>query len=109
MADTDYPSRAEFTMLANRVDSMDREGTRGVLALQQSLTDTIHDIADLKVDMATFKNDTAAHFNKLTQERENERRERISGRRWMVGIGIAALGSLGGVYGFLAVILEHVH
>lgn len=93
----DEVTRSEFNMLISRIESLDRDGTRGGLALQQQMTDTIKDIAELK---ATFVAHEEVH--------KAERIERTNGRRWIIGMVIAGIAALGGLYGFLAIIFQHV-
>ena len=110
---------------------MDRDGTRGVISVTERLTDTIKDIAELKLDMHSFKTATAAWFGEHAKqhdedvrqraiereqdqkarirEREQDQRNRTNSRRWVIGIFIAVMAAVGGMYEFLNVILQHVH
>jgi hypothetical protein len=114
-----FATRREFDMLASRVESIDRDGTRGVVAVQTQLTDTIKDIAELKLDMHGFKTTTTAWFSEHAKQhdedvkqrvadREQDRRERTNSKRWIIGMFVAFLAALGGMYEFLNVILQHI-
>lgn len=117
---TSFATRRELDMLLSRVESIERDGTRGMVAVQTQLTDTVKDLAELKLDFSKFQSDTSAWFTahakqheeeRLAREQENEvrRRDRITDNRWRIGMIVAALAAIGGMYEFLNVILQHVH
>lgn len=112
----DYVTRNEFNLLNGKVDALsirmeniDKDGTRGTLALQQQMTDVIKDVADVKLDVTTLRTDVGTRFDKLALERESDRKERANSRRWAISATIAGAASLAGVYGLLADILSHIH
>lgn len=95
-------SREEFGMLRDqvsaltvRVDTIDQGGTRGILVVQTQITDMAKDINELKLELAGHER---THLN--------ERHERQSGRRWLIGIGITFLAA---VEGPLLWIISHGH
>lgn len=127
MPSDEYISRPEFQMLVGqvdglgkRLDNIDSSGTRGVLAVQERLTDAIKDIQDVRLELNTIKSETASRFDTLTKDtadrfdhlaesREKERLERRSERHWLIGAAITGLAGLGGLYAFLVEIAHHVH
>jgi hypothetical protein len=109
MTDDSFATRREFDMLVNRVDSMDRDGTRGVLALQAQLTDAIKDMVEIKSDLIGFKTDTAGWFKEHGKQHTQDQRERVSGRRWLVGTAFAGLMAMAAVIGLLIQVVQSVH
>lgn len=96
-------SRGEFDLLKqvvarneSRLDIMD---TRVV---QAQLVDLVKDFAELKVDMNK-------RFDSHDLVHKQEAKDRVSGRRWLVGIGIAGLGSMAAILTVVLEILVHVH
>lgn len=94
--------RRDFDRLITRVDSIDRDGTRGVAVLQAQMTDLAKDVAELKGESHTWQE---AH------ERQHmaDAAERVSGRRWLVTTAIAGLASMATAIGLLIDIASHVH
>lgn len=92
-------TRGEFTLLKEvvdrtqiRLDVIDDHGTRGVIAVQAQLLDLVKDVSDLN--------------NRF----EQDRKERISGRRWLIGMGIAGLGSMAAILTVvLEILVQHAH
>lgn len=102
-------SRGEFDLLkqmvsdqGGRLTAIDDHGTRGVGTVQVQLVDLTKDVVELKTDMN-------ARFAAHEQVHEREAQQRRADRRWRIGMAIAALGSIGGLYGYLTLLLQHVH
>lgn len=79
--------RAEFDMLrgavaenVRRLDSIDQGGTRGVGVLSVQVADVIKDVAELGAQIESHR-----------REHEATERARVTGRRWLIGTGLAAL------------------
>lgn len=106
---TDQPTRGEFDLLKQmvvtgqtRLDNIDDHGTRGVTGLQAQMTEVVKDLAELKADVN-------ARFEAHTRQHDQDRRERVTGRRWLIGTGIAGLMAMSAVAGLLVEVLMHVH
>lgn len=91
-------TRGEFDMLKQmvneqgiRLTSIDEHGTRGVGVIQVQLTELIKDLAELKTE---FK---------------SEQRNRITGRRWVLGMAAAGTGAIAALITALVEALPHVH
>jgi hypothetical protein len=70
----------------------------GVAVLAVQLTEVIKDVTALQAELASHRS-----------EHQQEKRDRASGRRWLIGVTIALLGLIGGLYPFLAQVLQHLH
>lgn len=83
---TDAPiTRAEFGMLAERVsenarrlDTIDQGGTRGVAVVQLQITELAKD------------------FAKHEEQHTAAEARRLSGRRWAIALGVAAIAAIDG-------------
>ena len=75
---TEYASRDDLRMITRRLDQIDATGTRGV--------------AVLAVQVQELAKDWARH----EQAHETERRERAAGRRWLIGMAVAAIAAIDG-------------
>lgn len=84
--------------LRQAISELDNHGSRGVLTLQGQVTDLIKDLAEVRVSMATHE-----------RQHEDERKERRTNRKWIVGTVAASLGGFATVIGFLLDIAKHVH
>lgn len=109
MTEEPYATRRELDMVIARVDSLDRDGTRGVLALQAQLTDAVKDVTELKADLTGFKKDTQKWFEKHGEQHDQDLKDRTSGRRWMIGTAIAGLLALAAVLTLLVQVFQSVH
>jgi hypothetical protein len=101
-------SRPEFDMLKdlvatgqNRMENIDIHGTRGVAVIQAQVTELIKDLTELKTTTESFQK---SHDT----EHKEEKRTRITGRRWLIGTAIAGTGVLGGIVGLLVEVLKAV-
>ena len=70
----------------------------GVAVLAVQLTEVIKDVTSLQTELALHRS-----------EHQQEKRDRASGRRWLVGVAIALLGLIGGLYPFLAQLFSAHH
>lgn len=91
-------SRGEFDLLksmvkdlGDRLTSIDEHGTRGVAVIQAQLTELIKDLVEMKTELA------------------NEKTARLTGRRWLIGVGIAGIAACGGLITAVIAVLQHVH
>lgn len=89
----DPVTRDEFAMLRDtvrtneaRLDGIDR-GTGGVGALAVQIAEVVKDLATLKLDLDSFRKDHA-------WQHDQETRNRVSTRRWLIGTVIAALACI---------------
>lgn len=124
---TDQPTRGEFDMLRQmvgttqtRLETIDGTGTKGVAVVQAQLVDVVKDLADLKGEVNSrfaevglrfdgMKADVDGQFTAHRRVHEQEARDRITGRRWLVGIGLAGLASMSAVITLLVDVLGHLH
>jgi hypothetical protein len=95
-------TRREFDKLDNRVTLMDTNGTRGVLLVQERLADVAKDVTKLDAEMRM-------KFEEHERQHGQERRDRISGRRWLVSVGIAGLVAMVAVITLLVDLVRHAH
>lgn len=102
-------TRGEFDLLkdmvagnASRMESIDVHGTRGVAVLQQQVTELIKDLTEMKTENGTWQK---SHDG----EHRSDKRDRVTGRRWLIGIGFAGLAALAAVITMLFQVLSHVH
>lgn len=105
----DEVSRGEFDLLKqmvagldSRISDIDAHGTRGIGILTTRIDEVVKDVASMQADMI-------GKFDALTKQRELERKERISGRRWLIGTGVAGVASMSAVITLLVEVLRHVH
>lgn len=103
-----YATRREFDMLVSRVESIDVAGPRGIGGLQASLAGVISDVAELKVEMNRFKDDTGQWFKDHAKAHETEQKERVVGRRWLIGIAIAGLAAMATVIALLLQVVQTI-
>ena len=79
--------RSEFDRLAERVERIDTATARDVRGLAVNVGRIEADLADVAEDVSEIKTGLA--------ERD---RGRVSGRRWVIGISVAGLAAIGGLY-----------
>lgn len=84
------------------MENIDQHGTRGVAVIQEQVTEVIRDLTSLKIENDIWQK---GH----TSEHNQERKDRISGRRWTIGTVIAGLAGLATVIGLLVDVLSKVH
>lgn len=68
-----------------RLDAIDASGTRGVAVLAVQ-------VQEVAKDVATLAKDVEAH----DQRHEQEKRDRLAGRRWLVAAAITLVGVIDG-------------
>ena len=94
--------RENVSRVENKMDSMDLTGTKGVVALQVQVLDLTKDVTRLGVEMDK-------RFDSHDRVHKQETHDRISGRRWLIGMGIAGMGSLAAILTVVVEILLHTH
>jgi hypothetical protein len=77
---------------------MDVEQARAVTGLTVQLSEMTKDMAEIRYQLMSHE-----------KTHEHERAERIKGRRWIIGTGLAGLGAMAAVLGMLAAILGQLH
>lgn len=82
--------RRELDHLAVRVENMDRDGTRGVIVLQERISELAKDVIRLE---------SALTAHEVSHQNEAAARER--GRRWLITTGIALVVMLCAVLALL--------
>ncbi len=105
----DEVSRAEFDMLRQmvtatqgRLENIDDHGTRGITALTAQVTEIVKDVAALQSELTS-------KFEAHVRLHEQDHRERISGRRWLIGTGFAGIGAMCAVIALLTEVLSRIH
>ncbi len=102
-------TRGEFDMLKEmvsisniRMESIDNHGTRGVAVIQEQVTELIKDLTELKVTSESWQ-------TKHGEEHKTDLRNRITGRRWLIGMGVTGIGAMGGLIALVLQLLSRVH
>lgn len=75
-------SQRELDQLRARVDMIDVQGTRGVGVLQTQVMELIKDLAELRAQAGSWQ-------ERHDSQHAADTRERVIGRRWVVGTCIA--------------------
>lgn len=91
-------SQRELDILRQRVEQMDAQGTRGVGVIQSQ-------VAELVKDHAEMRGEVTAWQHSHDSQHDQEKRDRISDRRWIIGtmVTIALI-----TVTLLGVILQHL-
>jgi hypothetical protein len=102
-------TRGEFDLLKEivtgsqtRMESIDVHGTRGVAVIQEQVTELIKDLVELKTSSEVWQK---AH----DAEHKTAQRDRIVGRRWLIGIGFAGVSAMAGMIAVLTEVLGKIH
>ena len=95
-------TRREIDQIRADLQRIDDHGTRGVGALQAQMTSFAAGLAELKAGVAA---QLAAH----QQIHDQDHRDRVSGRRWLVGTGFAGIVAMAAVISLLIDISLHIH
>jgi len=90
------PSGREFEALSRRVESIDSQGSRGVLSLTER-------VADLTKVVTRLEGEIKAH----EKRHETEQAERVAGRRWMVATLAATLSGV--IVLLIEQLAQHLH
>lgn len=90
--------RADQRALSQRVDELDAHGSRGVIVLQAQVVELVKDMGQM----------TGA-FEQHQRQHQADARDRVVGRRWLIGTGLAGMASMAAVVTLLVQILSHVH
>jgi hypothetical protein len=102
ISEDEFVTRREFDKLESRVVQIDTNGTRGVVVVQERLIELAKEVARLDVQVKT-------KFEQHDRQHEQEKRDRLSARRWLISTGIAGIASFTGVYILLFDLLRHAH
>jgi hypothetical protein len=100
VADDVYATQREVDQLRAEIVRIDDHGTRGIGVVQTQLTDVIKDVTELKAEMN-------ARFSSHQQQHDRDETARAANRRWAVGLAVAMLGAVGGLYPYLSAITHH--
>lgn len=99
MAD-EWVTQRELDQLRAEVIRIDDHGTRGVGTIQAQLTEVVKDVTELKGDMNS-------RFAEHQRQHEREQSDRAVNRRWGIGIAVALLGAIGGLYPLFLYVATH--
>lgn len=109
MTDDLPATRREVDLLRDELHRLDDHGSRGVGALQVQLTGLVKDLTEMKADVNTHFDDVDKRFDAHQRVHDQDHRDRVTGRRWLMGIGVAGVASMAGVGGLLFEILSRLH
>lgn len=108
MAEEAYATRRELDMVRDDIRSLRSDvgaltgGSTGVPVLQDRLIEMTKDIAELRGDMnSRFTDHLKAH--------EQANRDRVTGRRWLIGTAFAGIGALAGLYAMIFDLIARTH
>jgi small-conductance mechanosensitive channel len=90
--------RGELTEIRQSVDTL-KSGNAAIAVLSTQISTITRDLSELKSDMTT-------KFARHEEVHEADEKARSSGRRWLIGTTIAALGVIVGLYGWVALLLH---
>lgn len=90
--------RGELTDIRQSVDSL-KAGNTSIAVLGTQISIITRDLSELKSDMVT-------RFTQHEKIHEDDEKARSSGRRWLIGTTVAALGVIVGLYGWVALLLH---
>jgi hypothetical protein len=90
--------RGEVTEVRQSVDSL-KSGNAAVAVLGTQISTITRDLSELKSDMV-------ARFTSHEKIHAEDEKARSSGRRWLIGTTITALGIIAGLYGWVALLLH---
>lgn len=95
-------SQREVDILRNRIEQIDASGSRGVGVLMTQVGELVKDMADMRAETRTWQGQHERHH-------EQDARDRIAGRRWLIGVGVAGVASMAAMLGLLVDIAGHLH
>lgn len=93
----EYVTQREFDQLRSELIRIDDHGTRGIGTIQAQLTEVVKDVTELKGEMNS-------RFREHQRQHEAEQADRASNRRWGIGLAVAILGAIGGLYPYLHIV-----
>jgi hypothetical protein len=104
MDETERPATVrELEGLRRQVEMIDAQGTRGVALIVST------QVGALSASVSAMRAETRDWQKDHTLDHEREKRDRVTGRRWLVGTGIAAIAALVAMLGLLLDIAGQVH
>lgn len=90
--------REEFDALVRRVEANAATlATSAALAVQ---------VAEVIKDVSEVRSDLREHRSEHRQAELEAARARVSGRRWAVGLAFSGLAAVGGLYGWVALLIH---
>lgn len=93
----------ELEALRRQVELIDAQGTRGVgLIISTQVGELNRSLTDMRQETREWQHDHG-------KEHEKEARDRVTGRRWLVGTGVAAAGVLVAILALVLDIAGQVH
>jgi len=95
-------SRREFDKLDARVAAIDAGGSRGVVVVQERLIELSKEVARLD-EQVKFR------FEAHDKQHSDEKRDHVSGRRWLITTGIAGVIAMVTIIALLVDVVRHVH
>lgn len=99
MGDDTWVSQREFDQLRAEVTRIDDHGTRGIGTIQTQLTEVVKDVTELKSEVNS-------RFAEHQRQHEREQADRAVNRRWGIGLAVAVLAAVGGLYPYLHAIIH---
>lgn len=95
-------SQREVDILRERVEAIDAHGTRGIGAIQLQVTELIKDVTELRADTRTWQEGHG-------RQHAADQRDRVTGRRWLIGTAIAGIVAMAAILGLLLDITSRLH
>lgn len=95
-------SQREVDILRDELHRLDDHGSRGVGVIQTQLTDLVKDMTEMKSEMNS-------RFEAHQRVHDQDHNDRISGRRWLIGTGIAGIAAMAALVAMMWDVLQHVH
>jgi hypothetical protein len=95
-------TRREVDQLRDDIHRIDEGGTRGVGVLQTQMINLTADLAELKAQVST-------RFEAHQRVHDQDHADRVNGRRWLIGTGIAGIMAMIAAITLLVDIARHVH
>jgi hypothetical protein len=101
----DYVSRREVDLLRNEITDV-RQSVEGLKSGNAAVAVLGTQIATITRDLSELKMDMIARFTQHEKIHADDEKARSSGRRWLIGTTIAALGVIVGLYGWVALLIH---
>jgi hypothetical protein len=97
-----YASQRELDILRAELHRLDDHGSRGIGSIQTQLTDLVKDVTELKTEVNS-------RFDSHQRVHDQDKIDRINGRRWLIATIIGAAASIAGLYFMMVQVLQSIH
>lgn len=93
--------RDDVRLLRSDVASV-TTGATGVPVVQSQLIEVVKDVAELRADMNS-------RFDAHAKAHEQADRDRVTGRRWLIGTALVGIGAMSGLYVMILDLISRHH